>query len=123
MGLDQYARAVKGTPRMDDDGYWFYDDDISLGEWRKHASLHGWMENLFREKGGEGMFNCVALNLEAQDLLDLRETVESCDLPETQGFFFGSGNDDYYKEQDLTFIEEALELIEAGYKIQYNSWW
>ena len=123
MGLDQYARAVKGEPRKDEDGCVTYDDQISLGEWRKHPNLQGWMENLWLEKGGEGQFNCVAVELNGDDLQRLRIDVDHRDLPSTQGFFFGSDSDEYYKEQDLTFVEEALELIEAGYKIEYSSWW
>jgi hypothetical protein len=123
MGLDQYSRAIKGEPRKDDGGSTVYDDEIFLGDWRKHSSLQGWMERLWRSKGGEGLFNCVAVELDADDLSALRDAVEASNLPATQGFFFGSGNDDYYKEQDLNFVEEALELIEAGYKIEYSSWW
>lgn len=113
MGLDQSAYAFKSRE----------DESISLAEWRKHSSLHGWMENLWRSKGGEGEFNCVGLELTTEDLKELKENVDGEDLPETQGFFFGSGNDAHYKETDLTFIKEALEFIEAGYKVEYNSWW
>ena len=56
MGLDQYATAIKG------------EDEISLGEWRKHPNLQGWMENLWRSKGGEGEFNCVQVELNGDDL-------------------------------------------------------
>ena len=111
MGLDQYAQAVKG------------DEKISLGEWRKHPNLQGWMERLWRSKGGEGDFNCVSVELNGDDLQRLRIDVDHRDLPSTQGFFFGNDSDEYYKEQDLTFVEEALDLIEAGYKIEYSSWW
>ena len=113
MGLDQNAYAFKNRE----------DGSISLAEWRKHSSLQGWMENLWRSKGGEGEFNCVGLELTVEDLEELKQDVDFGDLPETQGFFFGSGNDARYKETDLTFIKEALEFIEAGYKVEYNSWW
>ena len=116
MGLDQYARAINPN----DNGY---PNEISLGEWRKHPNLQGWMERLWRSKGGEGQFNCVSVELTGDDLQRLRIDVDHRDLPSTQGFFFGSDSDEYYKEQDLTFVEEALELIEAGYKIEYSSWW
>ena len=124
MGLDQYARAIKvESARKDEDGYTVYDDQISLVSWRKHPNLQGWMEHLWRSKGGEGEFNCVPVELNGDDLQRLRIDVDHRDLPSTQGFFFGSDSDEYYKEQDLTFVEEALELIEAGYKIEYSSWW
>tara|TARA_R100000951_G_scaffold98863_1_gene88996 strand:+ start:92 stop:463 length:372 start_codon:yes stop_codon:yes gene_type:complete len=123
MGLDAWAKAVKGEPRQDEDGYTVYDDEIHLGDWRKHSGLQGWMENLWRSKGGEGEFNCVPVELNGDDLQSLRIDVDHRDLPSTQGFLFGKGNDEYYKDQDLTFVEEALDLIEAGYKVEYNSWW
>ena len=113
MGLDQNACAFKSPGN----------ESVSLAEWRKHSSLHGWMEKLWRSKGGEGEFNCVGLELTTEDLKELGVAVVGGDLPETQGFFFGSGNDARYKETDLTFIEEALEFIEAGYTVEYNSWW
>ena len=116
MGLDQYAEAINTK----DNGY---PEKISLCEWRKHPNLQGWMERLWRSKGGEGEFNCVAVELNGDDLQRLRIDVDHRDLPSTTGFFYGGNSDEYYKEQDLTFVEEALELIEAGYKIEYYSWW
>jgi len=113
MGLDQNAYAFKNRE----------DGSIALAEWRKHPNLHGWMERLWRGKGGEGEFNCVEVELDREDLESLQDFVTRGDLPETTGFFFGGNSDERYKEQDLTFIEEALELIEAGYKVEYNSWW
>ena len=122
MGLDQDACATKGKKiETDDDVY--YEEQINLAYWRKHSSLQGWMENLYRANGGEGEFNCVEVELDSEDLESLRDFVTRGDLPETQGLFFGSGNDEHYKEQDLTFIAEALELAEAGYTIRYSSWW
>lgn len=42
MGLDQYASIRK-------DGQ----EDQEIAYWRKHPNLQGWMEQLWREKGGE----------------------------------------------------------------------
>jgi hypothetical protein len=79
MGLDQSAVARKGEPRKvpqtwtttDADGneeevveyYNEWDDTIELAYWRKHPNLQGWMQELYYEKGGEGEFNCVDLEL------------------------------------------------------------
>jgi hypothetical protein len=104
MGLDQYATARKGEPRTvkseytytDQDGvekegfeeYLEWDDTIELATWRKHPNLQGWMQELWYEKGGDGEFNCVDLELTLDDLNALEATLDEEELPETVGFFY-----------------------------------
>ena len=139
MGLDQYAVARKGEPRTvkseytytDQDGvekegfeeYLEWDDTIQLAEWRKHPNLQGWMQELYYEKGGEGEFNCVDLELTLDDLNSLEATLDEEELPETVGFFFGGNADDHYAETDREFIVQARAAIKQGYKVIYSSWW
>ena len=139
MGLDQYAVARKGEPRKvpqtwtttDADGneeevveyYNEWDDTFQLAEWRKHPNLQGWMQELYYEKGGEGEFNCVDLELTLEDLDALEATLDEEELPETVGFFFGSNADDHYAEADREFIVQARAAIKQGYKVIYSSWW
>ena len=139
MGLDQYAVARKGEPRKvsqtwtttDADGneeevveyYNEWDDTIQLAEWRKHPNLQGWMQELYYEKGGEGEFNCVDLELTLNDLNALEATLDEEELPETVGFFFGSNADDHYAEADREFIVQARAALKKGYKVFYSSWW
>tara|TARA_R110000803_G_C11778403_1_gene296265 strand:+ start:24 stop:386 length:363 start_codon:yes stop_codon:yes gene_type:complete len=120
MGLDQMAHKTMGNIREDGSS----PVNIQFGEWRKHSSLQGWMANLWRSKQTEeGDFNCVDLELNSQDLNDLEEAVVNGNLPETSGFFFGSGADDHYKSYDLEFIANAREAIKDGFKVIYSSWW
>jgi hypothetical protein len=123
MGLDQYAYA------MDNNG-----EREELMYWRKHPNLHGWMENKWHEKGCPGKpddpnplgmsdFNCIPLELTAQDLTELEAAVTGAELPGTVGFFFGSDADDDYKESDLEFIKKAREALDAGLPVFYDSWW
>jgi len=139
MGLDQYATARKGEPRTvkseytytDQDGvekegfeeYLEWDDTIQLAEWRKHPNLQGWMEELWYEKGGEGDFNCVELELTLENLDALEATLDEEELPETSGFFFGGNADDHYAEADREFIVQARAAIKQGYTVVYSSWW
>ena len=139
MGLDQYATARKGEPRKvpqtwtttDADGneeevveyYNEWDDIIELATWRKHPNLQGWMEELWYEKGGEGEFNCVELELTLENLDALEATLDEETLPETAGFFFGGNADDHYAEADREFIVQARAAIKQGYKVIYSSWW
>ena len=139
MGLDQSAVARKGEPRKvkseytytDLDGtehkgveeYLEWDDSIELATWRKHPNLQGWMQELYYEKGGEGEFNCVDVELTLEDLDALEATLDEEELPETVGFFFGSNADEHYAETDREFIREARAAIKQGYKVFYSSWW
>ena len=139
MGLDQTAIARKGEPRTvkseytytDLDGtehkgveeYLEWDDSIELATWRKHPNLQGWMQELYYEKGGEGEFNCVDVELTFEDLDALEATLDEEELPETVGFFFGSNADDYYAEADREFIVQARAALKKGYKVFYSSWW
>lgn len=94
-----------------------------LAYWRKHPNLHGWMEQLYRERGGDGDFNGDELELTAEDLDNLEYDVQNNRLPPTSGFFFGSAADDYYKQDDLKFIQEARAEMFLGLKVFYNSSW
>ena len=123
MGLDQYATARKGEASTDEDGYTYYKDSMELSYWRKHPNLQGWMEELYHEKGGDGEFNCVDLELTLDDLEALEQSLDESALPETVGFFFGTDSGDYYAEQDREFIREARAAIKQGYTVVYNSWW
>ena len=139
MGLDQTAIARKGEPRTvkseytytDLDGtehkgveeYLEWDDSIELATWRKHPNLQGWMQELYYEKGGEGEFNCVDVELTFEDLDALEATLDEEELPETVGFFFGSNADDHYAEADREFIVQARAALKEGYKVFYSSWW
>ena len=139
MGLDQTAIARKGEPRTvkseytytDFDGtehkgfdeYLEWDDSIELASWRKHPNLQGWMQELYYEKGGEGEFNCVDVELTLEDLDALEATLDEEALPETAGFFFGNNADDHYAEADREFIVQARAAIKQGYTVVYSSWW
>jgi len=123
VGLDQYATARRGESVKDEDGYISYPDSMELCYWRKHPSLQGYMENLWFEKGNEGEFNCVDLELTLDDLDSMEETLDENALPETQGFFFGGDADDHYAEADREFIVQARAAIKQGYTVIYSSWW
>jgi hypothetical protein len=131
MGLDMYAYAGQKNQH---DEYWenydhendksVVDKPRELAYWRKHPNLHGWMEQRYRERGGDAeMFNGVELELTWEDLDALEEDIESSNLPHTRGFFFGDPSDDYYKEQDLEFIRKARSELFCGLKVFYNSSW
>ena len=113
MGLDQYATSrYVAQPEF---------------TWRKHPNLHGWMERLWESRGNEGSFNTIQLCLSKEEIEQLRNDVEAGTLAgedgDTEGFFFGGNSDEHYKEQDLEFCDWALNEIEDGKEVIYDSWW
>ena len=126
MGLDMYAFSTKAKPKNAVDFETKNFDPQELHYWRKHPNLHGWMQNLYEQKGGDkhSDFNgdCVVLTL--SDLEDLEHDLKQFDLPDTSGFFFGnSQNDDDELKDDLEFVAKAREAIKEGKTVYYTSWW
>ena len=110
-----------------EDGYSDYDKPVEAVEeiayWRKHPDLHGWMEQLYRKKGGtEKSFNGDPVLLTEEDIDNLKIAVLTRTLPSTSGFFFGASKQEI-NFADLEFIEKAKEAIKEGYTIYYDSSW
>lgn len=131
MGLDMYAWTVDPADLDDQDVTRQVDvtlprDNINeLWYWRKHHDLHGWMERLYREKGGAAeSFNCVTVRLTFADLTRLEIAIKNNDLPATTGFFFGDNPPDKESnEQDMKFIAAAKQAIADRKVVFYDSWW
>ena len=127
MGLDMWATKSKETDEK----------IINIADWRKHNRLHGYMAQLWEDKGCPNSngdtpetFNCVPLELDKEDLEELKATILTRALPATQGFFFGHDSYDWSKDElkeadlyDLEFVTNALKALKDGYKVHYNSWW
>jgi hypothetical protein len=148
MGLDMYAYVGRKGQREEffEKAEWNeelkefespVDKPVEIAYWRKHPSLHGWMEKLWLRKNGfastdeqqfiEGKqapsFNGIELELSWQDVDDLERAVTHGKLPFTEGFFFGKPADNVYYEDDLKFCREAKAEIFLGLKVFYNSSW
>ena len=121
MGLDMYAFKVK----KEDFNFDRKDDkQEELMYWRKHHDLHGWMEQLYVNKGGTEMFNGIPVVLSLDDLDLLERDIKNWNLPHTTGFFFGNNPpDEDSNEEDLAFIKKAREAINDGFEVIYNSSW
>jgi len=123
MGLDQFAYSINSEGNKAD-----------LAYWRKHPNLQGYMSDLWEEKGKPGLvedssgdmlgdFNCIPLELTREDIEDLEDTILNNTMPKTVGFFFGNDSDDYYREQDLEFVQKAKKALDNGSRVYYDSWW
>jgi hypothetical protein len=138
MGLDMYAYVAgrKGqqdefnqTAELDATTNEFVSKTVTkpveLAYWRKHPSLHGWMEQLWQRKNPEDMstFNGVELELTWEDIDELEQAVRHGQLPFTEGFFFGKPADNVYYDEDLKFCVDAKAELFLGLKVFYNSSW
>ena len=148
MGLDMYAyvasragqqNAFYDTAVFDSDAKEYVNSNVTkpreIAYWRKHPNLHGWMESLWKRKlhqanmeqpddrGWGSAFNGIELELTWEDLDKLEQAVKHCQLPKTTGFFFGEDSDEYYRAQDLEFIQTAKSELFLGLKVFYNSSW
>ena len=126
MGLDMYAYRVKQEQVVNDFEFNSDQDPAQdMAYWRKFNALHGWMERLYRSKGGtKESFNCVPVRLELTDLDQLQRAIGENKLEPTQGFFFGS--QEIYPEDiasAMKFIFEARAAIKEGDAVYYDSWW
>ena len=137
MGLDMYAYAAARAGQQTE----FYEGAVwdeelkesvnldvikprEIAYWRKHPNLHGWMERLAESKGLDyDTFNGVELELTFDDIMQLERDINNSNLPSTEGFFFGSDADEYYKEHDLAFVYEAKSRLFLGQRVFYNSSW
>jgi hypothetical protein len=149
MGLDMYAYVGRKGQYRDH----YYNDEAEVPKpreiayWRKHPTLHGWMEKLWVSKGMPGIsdmgtgfnveygmlpstqgfmntdFNGIELELTWEDVDNLERAVRHGTLPSTQGFFFGNPADEVYFEQDLEFCINAKAELFLGLKVFYNSSW
>ena len=125
MGLDMYAYAVSKRDAISEFEIAKDAEREELHYWRKHHDLHGWMENLYRDKGGDAdSFNCIPVELTVDDLDNLQQALLDDDLPRTQGFFFGDNPPDLESmREDLMFVQKCRIAIKEGKVVYYDSWW
>ena len=134
MGLDMYAFTVSAKDAGDNvvDLKRYDENDVhetisstEIFYWRKFNALHGWMEDLYRLKGGTAVsFNCNTVRLDLKDLDRLEMDTGNNKLVPINGFFFGEQS--IYPE-DLAsvavFVAKAREALADGKAVYYDSWW
>ncbi|WP_210190139.1 hypothetical protein [Bradyrhizobium sp. NAS96.2] len=115
MGLDMYAFAVADLRSQSIDHEYLLGQATELHYWRKHPDFHGWMERLYRLRGGAAEdFNCEPVQLTSADLDRLGLDILQNALPHTVGFFFGE-SDGSERDDDLAFVAEARQAIQIGF--------
>ena len=95
----------------------------NIGSWRKHANLHGHMEHLYRERGGDALsFNCIPLELTKEDCEEIIKLSQGNELKTAEGFFWGKSYPEHDKET-IEYMTKAIKAIEEGKQVFYDSWW
>jgi hypothetical protein len=126
MGLDMYAFSVDvEVARGGVTDVTLGDNAEQISYWRKFNALHGWMEDLYRQKGGsKESFNCTTVRLTANDLDRLEMDTGNNKLVPINGFFFGVQEiDSEDLESVATFVKVARQALADGKAVFYDSWW
>jgi hypothetical protein len=127
MGLDMYAFTVNADSVGDATVDVALDPDtaMQISYWRKFNALHGWMEDLYRQKRGlRHDFNCTTVRLDANDLDRLEMDTGNNKLIPINGFFFGVQEIDSEDLESVSdFVKVARQAIADGKAVFYDSWW
>ena len=110
MGLDQNIYKVEYAE------YQYY---------RKFGELHNFLAKYWLKQNPDKSvrdFNCEELVLTEKILTELITALKSSQMPDHNGCFFGSSNEDRYEEA-VKLFEDILEQVKKGEKFVYHSWW
>jgi hypothetical protein len=126
MGLDMYLTGNKYFHRFDqnlnrlpsekEDGYEVKSHNLSLGYWRKHPNLHGYIVETF----ADGADECQEIELSAADIRQILQAITDNALPSTEGFFFGE-SDGTEKLEDIQIFADALKWLEQQDQVSWRS--
>lgn len=137
MGLDMYLEGEKRTytewrpeAQEHEDGFRIQSRTLSLGYWRKHPDLHGYIVQNFGplDKNGERDDNCEPIELTANDMRQIVAAIQASKLPYTDGFFFGESSPEY-DAPTIAIFEKAIEWLEGDTKegeyreVNYRASW
>ena len=123
--IKSYTEAIANNETVED-----Y-KPIEIGYWRKHSDLQGYMENLYKNRGGEKEFNCVDLILSKEDCEDiieysrerLKRSSQGIEDEHTTGFFFGETQDSDWADTIDIFNKALVETDWENETVYYSSWW
>ena len=121
IGLESYVVATRSERLEVLDPCLLNANEIHY--WRNHFALHGWMEHLYREKGGKGSSSHFAVNLDSGDIRQLENDVVTGEIHDFDLAGVTRGAPCDQRVGEFGFIVEARKLIEAGFAVYYQAWW
>lgn len=104
---------------------------VDIGYWRNHPDLQGYMEEIYKDRGGTGYFNCVDLILSKEDCegvidyarLRLQRTSQGIEDEHTTGLFFGETQDSDWTDT-IDIFTKVLDTTDWDKETTYySSWW
>lgn len=98
----------EGNRRTMQDGFAVSETILSIGYWRKHPNLHGYIVQEF----ADGKDDCERIDLSKEDLENILKAIKENRLPKTSGFFFGS-SDESMDQKSIEIIQKAIAWLEA----------
>lgn len=110
MGLDMflYGRKHLMGGETEEDGFTVIEKRLGMGYWRKHPNLHGYIVDTF----GKGIDECQEIDLGPEDVERIIEAIKKKELPNTEGFFFGtSKGTEEEDQQSINVFQKALEWL------------
>ena len=119
MGLDQYLYAIS----MEDWNEQRFTNAEELGHWRKHPNLHGWFQNLWRQRNGTTRpLRHEKVVVRLPGLAGLASAVIKNELPYCEGEYFGTSEDsDSQLSADLEIIQDAVIAARQGKVVYYEA--
>ena len=119
MALNMYCYQTKNNTLQVDPEFSSFDE---ICQWKKHETLHKWMERLYFQKGGiKSSFNCQSLQLLPQDVQSLENSVlNKFFLSPTK--LIPTDYSDELQKNDMIKIIEIKIAISNGFNVYYTSW-
>ena len=126
MGLDAYFRRVHKDAITTNVDFKIDNDKFAVTDvayFRKNSALQGWMQELYRSKGGTDVeFNCSNVVVSIDDLLTLHNQIKANKVLPTSGFFFGDMCDEKY-EQLKQVVVDMIDDYDDEYVYYYFAWY
>ena len=99
--------------------------DATIHSWINNRFIHGLIRQIFIRRKGRGSFISTYLRLDEVDLRFIKNILLSDRIGyyADPGYFLGEGHDytDFNLDDDLRFVQKALDSIKEGYIVYYNS--
>lgn len=128
MGLDMWFHAYPRGKRWDEVDSNGDDYGREICYFRKHSDLNGLLQYLWLKdnpgKSGED-FNCEHMTIDKKVLRYIERVayLKEDKREHYVGFFWGSSDEDQWKETRLTLIPRIKEELRNGNTVIYHPWW
>lgn len=114
MGLDMYLFSVAKEKVPANKDIEVELDNLEHNQfayWRKHHSLHHYMQALYESRGGKKEFNCITVRLFEKDIELIKAAIIDLTIKSSN------------RSNDIQHLDAAMEALRQGKAVFYDSWW